>query len=102
MIKGGTMKIKEVIQTILKQSDHTFETLAKALDITPSYLKVLEKGDRLPSNQMIKTLEKILKTSFKKEKESSALGSENKAKGIIEFLNDKDEKLNKDHLVDEE
>lgn len=96
------MDIKEVIQNILNQSDYTFETLAKALDITPSYLKVLEKGDRLPSNQTIEGLEKILKTSLKKEKKSSALGSENKAKGIVEFLNDEDTPLKKDHLVDEE
>ena len=64
------MDINLLIHTILDNTDYTFESPAKALDITPSYLKALETGEKPLSHILKKRLASLnnAKTISKKNR----------------------------------
>ena len=98
------MDIKLLIQTILDNTDYTFESMAKALDITPSYLKALETGEKPLSHILKKRLTSLnkAKKQLKEELVSKEKETKESLKEVIEFLSDEESLLEKDFLTDEE
>lgn len=98
------MNTDKVIQSILDNTDYTFESLAKALDITPSYLKALETGEKPLSHILKKRLMSLnkAKKQLKEELVSKEKETSESLKEVIEFLSDEESLLEKDFLMDEE